>query len=104
MNTLKYSIGHVRLAWRAAGFDIMSGNKVSWTARLMSGRVRRGKTHPLSKFVHIILNANFYWNIYTICVVFISFYKKMTIKPLYDVMYGSNNLINILHLSGRLAP
>ena len=39
---------------------------------------------------------------YKFCVVFISFYKKMTIKPLYDVMYGSNNLIIILHLSGRL--
>ena len=42
---LKYPIGHVHLVWRAAGFDIMSGNKVSWTARLISGTYMLQGTH-----------------------------------------------------------
>ena len=34
----------------------------------------------------------------------ISFYKKMTIKPQNNAMYGRNISINFLHLYGRLAP
>ena len=36
------------------------------------------------------------------CVVLISFYKKMTIKPQNGARYGSNNPIFFLHLSDIL--
>ena len=50
-----------------------------------------------------ILNAVLYLKICTFCVVLISFYNKMTIKPQNDAIYDRNNL-TFSHLSGRLAP
>ena len=50
-----------------------------------------------------ILNVVLYWKDCTFCVVLISFYNKMTIKPQNDAIYGRNNsTIFFLHLSGRL--
>ena len=40
-----------------------------------------------------ILNEVLYWKICTFCVVLISFYNKMTIKPQNDAIYGKNNSI-----------
>ena len=38
-----------------------------------------------------ILNAVLFWKMCTFCVVLISFYNKMTIKPQNDAIYNRNN-------------